>query len=121
MPVKILKLSEVETKTVLGGPIKVVFDKETADTKYLTFAVGDFNPGEGLKFHLHPESEEIYFIVKGSGTVYLGEEKKPINVEPNTAIYIPPNTIHGVKNTGSEKLVIAFFVAPGREESKVVE
>jgi len=121
LPVKILKLSEVETKTILGGPIKVVFDKETADTKYLTFAVGDFNPGEGLKFHLHPESEEIYFIVKGSGTVYLGEEKKPINVEPNTAIYIPPNTIHGVENTGNEKLVIAFFVAPGREESKVVE
>ena len=121
LAVKILKLDEVEAKTVLGGPVKFIFDRETVDAKHLLFAVGDFNPGEGLKLHLHPESEEVYFILEGSGTVYIGEERKAISVEPNMAIYIPPKTIHGVKNTGSEKLIIAFFVAPGREESKVVE
>ena len=121
MSVKILKLDDVETETILGGPIKVMFNEETAGTKYLLFAVGCFNPGEGLKSHLHPESEEIYFVVKGSGTVYLGAEKKPVNVEANTALYIPPKTVHGVKNTGNEELVIAFFVAPGKEESEVIE
>jgi hypothetical protein len=28
--------------------------------------------------------------------------------------------IHGVKNTGEERLVIAFFVAPGKEPSEIV-
>lgn len=120
MPVKILKLDEVEAKTVLGGPIKIMFTSETADTKHMIFAVGYFAPGEGLKAHLHPESEEVYYVIRGSGTVYEGEERKPIKVKTDTALYIPPKTIHGVENTGSERLVIAFFVAPGREEAEVV-
>ncbi|MEM2876279.1 MAG: cupin domain-containing protein [Candidatus Bathyarchaeia archaeon] len=117
---KVLRLDEAETKIILGGPIKVMFNRETAGSRYSTFSVGYFNPGEGLKPHLHPESEEVYFIVEGSGTVYLGAEQKPIEVGAKTGIYIPPRTIHSVKNTGSEKLVIAFFVAPGKEKSELV-
>ena len=119
--VKILKLHEVEAKRILGGPIKIMFNSETANTKYLTFAVGCFAPGEGLDVHLHPESEEVYYVVKGEGTVYLGEDLKPVRVEPDTALYIPPKTVHGVKNTGKETLIIAFFVAPGREKAQVVQ
>ena len=121
MSVKILKLSEVEVVNILGGPIKVMFNRETANTKNLTFAVGYFDPGEGLKIHLHPESEEVYYVISGKGTVYIGEERKSIPVEENMALYIPPKTIHGVKNTGKEKLIIAFFVTPGKEPSQVVE
>ena len=120
LPVKLLKLDEVEAKTVLGGPIKIMFNPDTADTRYLTFSVGYFDPGDGLAAHIHPESEEVYYVIKGNGTVYAGEERKPIKVEADTAIYIPPKTVHGVENTGSEKLVVAFFVAPGKEKSEVV-
>jgi mannose-6-phosphate isomerase-like protein (cupin superfamily) len=120
LSVKILKLDEVEVKSVLGGPIKIMFTPETADTKYLRFSVGYFGPGEGLAAHIHPESEEVYYVISGSGTVYAGEELEPIEVEADTAVYIPPKTTHGVKNTGSEKCVVAFFVAPGKEKSEVV-
>jgi mannose-6-phosphate isomerase-like protein (cupin superfamily) len=117
--VKILRLSDVETKKILGGPIKVMFTPETANTKHLRFAVGYFSPGEGLRAHVHPESEEVYYVVRGEGTVYLGEDKKPIKVEANTAIYIPPKTVHGIMNTGKDRLIVAFFVAPGREKAEV--
>ena len=50
--------------------------------------------------------------VQGKGTVYISEERKEIPIEPEIALYIPPRTIHDVKNTGKEKLVVAFFVAP---------
>lgn len=119
--VKILNLKEVEAKEILGGPVKVVFNPETAKTKNLRFAVGCFGPGEGLKPHLHEKSEEVYYVVKGRGTVYLGKELKPINIEPETALYIPPKTIHCVKNTGEETLVIAFFLAPGEEKAQVID
>ncbi|RLG48327.1 MAG: hypothetical protein DRN92_01270 [Thermoproteota archaeon] len=46
---------------------------------------------------------------------------KPVRVEPDTALYIPPKTVHRVKNTGKETLIIAFFVAPGREKAQVVQ
>ena len=120
MSVKILKLDEVEPIKVLGGTIKRMFNPETADTRHLTFSVGYFSPEEGLQAHVHPESEEVYYVIRGSGTVYLGEEKRPLLVDPDMAIYIPPKMVHGVKNTGEERLVIAFFVAPGKEPSEIV-
>jgi len=120
LSVKISRLDEVEPERVLGGPIKIMFTPETADTKHLRFSVGYLDPGEGLAAHVHPESEEVYYVISGSGTVYVGEERKPTRVEADTAIYIPPGTVHGVENTGSDKLVVAFFVAPGKERSIVV-
>ena len=118
MPVKILKLDEIEPKEILGGPIKVMFNPETVGSRYLRFSVGYFGPGEGLNMHIHPESEEVYHVIEGRGTVYIGEEKSPTEIDRNTAIYLPPGTIHGVKNTGRERFIVAFSVAPGREQSK---
>ncbi len=120
MSVKVLNLEEVETIKALGGTLKRMFNPETAGTKNMTFSVGYFAPGEGLKSHLHPESEEVYYVVRGEGTVHLGEERKPLPIEPDTAIYIPPGKIHGVENSGEDRLVICFFVAPGKEKSVVL-
>ena len=119
MSVKVLKLEEVESTMALGGTLKRMFNPETAGTKQMTFTVGYFTPGEGLKPHIHPESEEVYYVVKGEGTVYIGEEGDSIPVSPDIAIYIPPGELHGVENTGADRLVICFFVAPGREKSIV--
>jgi len=119
LSVEILKLDDVEPRVVMGGPIKIMFTPETVNAKHLRFSVGYFDPGQGLAAHIHPESEEVYYVIGGSGTVYVGEKRKPTRVEADTAIYIPPGTVHGVENTGSEKLIVAFFVAPGKEKSVV--
>jgi len=120
LTVKFLKLDEVEAKEALGGPIKVMFNPETAGTKHLRFSVGYFDPGQGLDLHIHPESEEVYYIIEGQGTVYIGKEETGTRVERNTAVYIPPGTAHGVRNTGSGKLLVGFTVAPGKEPSERV-
>lgn len=120
MPVKVLRLDEVEAKQILGGPIKVMFNPETAGTRHLRFAVGYFGPGEGLNMHIHPESEEVYYVIEGRGIVYIGEEKRAMEVGRGVAVYLPAGTVHGVRNTGAERLVVAFFVAPGREPSQEV-
>lgn len=120
MPVKILKLDEVEAKEILGGPIKVMFTSETAGTKHLRFSVGYFDENQGLDLHIHPESEEVYYVIEGRGTVYTGEEKSKTEVDRNMAVYIPPGTIHGIRNTGRGKLIVAFMVAPGKEPSQKV-
>lgn len=120
MSVKVLKLDEVETIKALGGTLKRMFNPETAGTEHMTFSVGYFAPGEGLRSHIHPESEEVYYVVRGEGVVYIGEERRPLPVEPDTAIYIPSGTVHGIENTGEGRLIVCFFVAPGKEESVVL-
>jgi oxalate decarboxylase/phosphoglucose isomerase-like protein (cupin superfamily) len=104
----------------MGGPIKVMFTSETAGTKHLRFVVGCFEPGQGLDMHIHPESEEVYYVIEGQGSVYLGKEKATTKVDRNTAIYIPSGTIHGIRNTSDGKLIVAFTIAPGKEPSQKV-
>jgi len=120
MSFKVFKTSDIEAQVILGGPIKRVVNAQTAGAQHLLFSLGVFEPGQGLKDHIHPISEEVYFVVEGRGTVFIGEKRMEISIEPGMALYIPPGTIHGVKNTGCERLVIAFFVAPGREPTKEV-
>ena len=120
MSVKVLRLDEIQTKEVLGGPLKIVFNPETAGTKHLRFSVGHFSPGQGLTGHIHPESEEVYYVIEGRGTVYIGKEKAETEVNTDTAVYVPPGTIHSIRNTSNRKLIVAFMVAPGREPSITV-
>jgi mannose-6-phosphate isomerase-like protein (cupin superfamily) len=116
---KIIRLDEAETRKALGGTLKVLFTPETANTQFSRCSMGYFSPGEQLAPHIHPESEEVYYVIQGRGTVYLGEELKEVPVEPHMGLYVPPGLVHGVKNTGDERLLIAFFVAPGKEASQI--
>ena len=120
MSVKIVRKNEAEVKTILGGPITVYCTPKTVGSKQLVFVLGSFSPGEGLNPHIHPESEEVYYVIAGNGTVYAGEEKKEIVLEAGMALYIPAGTQHYVRNTGTEKLVIGFALSPGTEESKEI-
>lgn len=110
LSVKIIDVGTVKAEKILGGPIKRVF----ASNKLL-FAIGVFNPGEGLNPHIHPESDEVYYVLEGTGTVYIGKEREENQVKAGLALYIPAGTIHSVTNTGSGKLTIAFLVTPGTE------
>jgi mannose-6-phosphate isomerase-like protein (cupin superfamily) len=43
--------------------------------------------------HLHPKTDEIQYIVEGSGAMWLGNERKEF--KPGTLIIIPKGTAHG--------------------------
>jgi len=113
-----IRTDQIKAQNILGGPIKVVVDSETVGSKNLMFALGIFEPGQGLVPHEHPESEEVYYVISGAGTVYIGKDRREEHIKPETALFIPPGTIHSVANTGKQKLTIAFFVAPGKETPK---
>jgi mannose-6-phosphate isomerase-like protein (cupin superfamily) len=42
--------------------------------------------------HIHPQTHEIQYIVEGSGTMWLGNERKEF--KPGTLIVIPKGTAH---------------------------
>jgi len=87
MSFKVIKVNEIKTKKILGGPIKPVVNPKTVGSKNLVFALGVFDVGDGLVPHIHPESEEVYYVIRGRGTVYIGKEKREISIEPDMALY----------------------------------
>jgi len=60
-------------------------------------------PGSGIGYHEQKE-DEVYYVLSGKGVMTLDD--KPVDVGPGTAILTRPGSSHGLKQVGSEDLVI---------------
>jgi mannose-6-phosphate isomerase-like protein (cupin superfamily) len=69
----------------------------------LVFRKRAFHPGSGIGYHLQTE-DEIYYVLSGKGEMTVDEKK--FAVSPGTAILTRPGSSHGLKQVGSEDLVI---------------
>jgi len=67
-------------------------------------------PGENVGEHSTEAEEELLIILEGKGKLLLGKSAE-IEIEKDSAAYIPPRTIHDVKNTGMVNLKYVFVTA----------
>ena len=51
--------------------------------------------GQATERHYHAESEEIYYVVEGSGEMELDGERRPVAV--GDAVLIPPGARHQIR------------------------
>jgi len=75
-------------------------------------------PGASTTPHYHSLTEEIYYLLEGSGRMRIGDETR--DVEPGDAIAIPPGAIHTITNTGTDTLRFLCCCAPAYEHSDTV-
>jgi mannose-6-phosphate isomerase-like protein (cupin superfamily) len=68
--------------------------------------------------HYHPKSEEIYYLLKGSGQMRIESEWR--HVSPGDAIAIPPGKVHQIRNDGPAELKFLCCCAPGYEHEDTV-
>ena len=66
--------------------------------------------GEEIGKHSTNDLEEALVILKGSGRLVIGRGEG-LDFENGTVLYVPPATIHNVKNTGSGILEYIFITA----------
>jgi mannose-6-phosphate isomerase-like protein (cupin superfamily) len=66
-------------------------------------------PGEKTLPHKLKNSE-VYYIIKGTGTIYINNERKL--VEKNDTVYIPPDAVQFIENTGEKNLEFLCIVDP---------
>jgi mannose-6-phosphate isomerase-like protein (cupin superfamily) len=57
-------------------------------------------PGAATTPHYHPRTEEIYYIVQGTGEMRLGPEVQIVG--PGDAVAIPPGAPHQIVNTQAQ-------------------
>jgi mannose-6-phosphate isomerase-like protein (cupin superfamily) len=76
------------------------------------------NPGKSISLQYHCTKTETMMVVSGSGLLTIGEDAllEEISILPMTHIHIPPMTIHTVKNTGKNDLVIFEASTPELED-----
>jgi mannose-6-phosphate isomerase-like protein (cupin superfamily) len=71
--------------------------------------------GAGLKPHIHKTHNEMVYIIKGSGQMFING--KWIDVKPGTFHFNPMNKVHATWNTGKEDLVLLSIFTPAMKET----
>jgi mannose-6-phosphate isomerase-like protein (cupin superfamily) len=66
--------------------------------------------GEEIGEHSTNDLEEALVILKGKGQLLINK-KVGLDFEDNSVLYVPPGTIHNVKNTGSSVLEYVFITS----------
>ena len=78
-------------------------------------------PQQTTAAHFHKQTEELYFILEGSGEMQLGEKR--FMVEKNDSILISPGQVHCIKNMGDIELRFLCCCSPAyhHEDTFLVE
>jgi len=50
--------------------------------------------GEAPPPHKHDDTEQVFYILEGEGTLTIGEEQQTFQVKPGNVVLIPPSTMH---------------------------
>ena len=59
----------------------------------------------------HPNQDEVYYIINGSGTLHL--EGDPIALEAGDVVFVPKDHYHSVENTGDDVLKLFWAIGEG--------
>ena len=62
-------------------------------------------PGECPPLHHHPEMEQVYYVIEGTGVLSTGPTgRSRAKVGAGKVVHIPRNMPHSVRNTGTQTL-----------------
>jgi quercetin dioxygenase-like cupin family protein len=81
----------------------------------LSAGVVQLEPGKGHELHTHPDSDEILYVVGGTGEQTVDGDTRDVGA--GEMVYIPAGVEHGTVNTGWETLtLLAVYAPPGPED-----
>lgn len=60
--------------------------------------------------HQHRGHDKMYYVHAGTGFFTVGDES--VTAKPGDVIWAPADTVHAVKNIGSEPLIMLITMAP---------
>jgi len=85
-----------------GQTVGHVFFEKTPNLHF-SFRKRVLKPGAGIGYHEQHE-DEVYYVLSGRGVMTLDD--KPYDVTPGTAILTRTGSSHGLKQTGTDDLVV---------------
>jgi mannose-6-phosphate isomerase-like protein (cupin superfamily) len=94
-----------------GRFMRWLANENSLAAKNLSVCVIRVLPGETVRpAHSHPNSEELIYIINGSGKVMIEGEVGEIRA--GSAILFEQGKIHMLKNTGTIEMKVICFFAP---------
>jgi quercetin dioxygenase-like cupin family protein len=76
----------------------------------LLVGLNGFEPGQSHALHTHAGMDKMYQVISGSGVFLLDGRELPMTA--GDVLIAPEGIPHGVKNTGSGRLLLLAVLAP---------
>ena len=69
-----------------------------------------FEPGQEHAIHAHLGMDKVYHVLSGRGLFLLENGQRPM--QAGALLVAPADVPHGIRNTGSERLLVLAILAP---------
>ena len=76
----------------------------------LLVGLNAFEPGQSHALHAHGGLDKMYYVLEGEGVFLL--EGRELPMAAGQMLVAPDGVPHGVKNTGSARLLVLAVLAP---------
>ncbi len=105
-------------RTKDGSEIRELLAYRNSSIRNQSLAEARLPEGTETIPHLHPETEEIYYILEGEAEMIIADERQGVGV--GDAIAIPPGIVHQIVNRGVGTLKFICCCAPAYEDADTV-
>ena len=76
----------------------------------LLVGLNAFEPGQEHALHAHAGQDKVYHVLEGEGRFLLADGE--LEMKAGDLLVAPDNVPHGVRNTGSSRLLVLAILAP---------
>lgn len=76
----------------------------------LLVVLNAFEPGQAHALHAHAGQDKVYHVLEGTGVFLLADRELPTT--PGDLLVAPDGVPHGVRNTGTTRLLVLAVLAP---------
>ena len=102
--------SEIEPHPIPFGTLRWICQPAATGARQLTVLEGEIRPGEGHAFHMHPNQEEMIYILSGTIEQWIGKEKRMLGA--GDAVFCPPGVVHASFNAGKDAARLLAIFGP---------
>ena len=97
-----------------GSEIREILAPRNSSLRNQSLAEARVSPGKATLEHYHVRSEEVYYILQGSGRIKIADDVR--GVGEGDGIAILPGEKHKIWNIGVEELVFLCCCSPSYED-----
>ena len=87
-------------------------NQELMATHDLVTRMNCYEPGQVTPMHMHPDEDEVLYIVEGGGAVTF-EERDDLPVKAGDLVCLPADQFHQIAAAPDKRMVLIYFMKPG--------
>jgi mannose-6-phosphate isomerase-like protein (cupin superfamily) len=80
------------------------------ESERILVGLNSFEPGQEHRLHAHSGMDKVYHVLSGRGVFLL--EGHEAAMEAGMMLIAPEGALHGIRNTGKERLLVLAVLAP---------